>query len=173
VAEVSVNDRYFEAPNEVPHAVIRRGTMLFLAGGITGCPDWQAEAAAWLLETCKHVVIANPRRAYYPEEGRAAEIGKQQIEWEHHHLLKSRQILFWFPEETDCPITLFELGRHLDTPRRLFIGCHPNYLRRFDVEVQVKLEREEQRVHTSFGSLLGEAISWGQKLDRILQRGEP
>ena len=53
-------------------------------------------------------------------------------------------MLFWFPAETICPIALFELGgRLLVREQPLFVGTNPNYQRRLDVEVQLRLARPE------------------------------
>src|SRR5262249_48527274 len=101
---------------------------IFLAGGITGCPNWQQEIVSLLGDL--PVVLLNPRRANFPIDDPAA--ASQQIEWEHRHLRKADAILFWFPCETLCPITLYELGgwsmyRDHRGPRPLFVGVHPQY----------------------------------------------
>jgi hypothetical protein len=111
---------------------------LFLAGGISHCPEWQKEAISLLSDL--EIRIFNPRREYWnmnagPEESR------DQILWEHKYLQQADWILFWFPEETDCPITLFELGKYLVSNKNLFIGMHPNYNRRLDVIEQCAIER--------------------------------
>ena len=59
---------------------------LFLAGGITNCPDWQSEISTMLdaLLTYKSVTVLNPRRI-----GDLAKNGKDaeaQIWWEHKYL---------------------------------------------------------------------------------------
>jgi hypothetical protein len=51
---------YIEAPNSYQPAS-GDGPSVFLAGGITGCPDWQRDARA-LLDAAP-VVVLNPRRA--------------------------------------------------------------------------------------------------------------
>ena len=78
---------------------------VFLAGGITGCPGWQQEIVGRLHDLS--VVLLNPRRANFPINDPTA--APQQIEWEHRHP-KADTIAFWFPCETLCPITLYELG---------------------------------------------------------------
>ena len=110
----------------------------FLAGGISNCPDWQKDIIELLSHTS--LTLANPRRA-----GRVDMVGTEgaeQIEWEYRHLEAARGVLFWFPEETLCPITLFELGAHSRRwpDVRLAVGTHPNYARRFDVETQLRLQ---------------------------------
>ena len=121
--------------------------VLFLAGGITGCSDWQQEVVSRLHDL--PLVILNPRRTNFPIDDPTA--ASQQIEWEHRHLRKADAIAFWFPCETLCPITLYELGawsvyRDERGPRPVFIGVHPEYQRRQDVEIQTRLVRPEVEI---------------------------
>lgn len=89
--------------NDVPQSVD-----LFLAGGITNCPDWQVDAIE-MLDDGSDIVVANPRRDRLLDyEGEDA---AYQIRWEYEFLRRARMILFWFPKESVCPITLFELGK--------------------------------------------------------------
>jgi len=115
---------------------------LFLGGGITNCPDWQSEMIERLSNT--DYVLYNPRRENFdisnPEESDI------QIEWEYRYLNYSTAIMFWFPEETLCPITLYELGKYTSTCRYVFVGCHPNYARKFDVVKQLELSRPDIKV---------------------------
>ena len=55
-------------------------------------------------------------------------------------------VSFWFPEETLCPITLYELGKIAMSNKVMFVGTHPNYKRRFDVIKQLQLVRPEIKV---------------------------
>ncbi|CED92441.1 hypothetical protein [Actinomyces succiniciruminis] len=52
---------------------------IFLAGGITGCPDWQADAIQMLTELGPdNLVIANPRRQHpIPPEGPETSFGNE------------------------------------------------------------------------------------------------
>jgi hypothetical protein len=112
---------------------------LFLAGGITNCPDWQSEVVSKL--SGLPLTILNPRRKSFNMED--PNESEKQIRWEYYHLRRASHTLFWFPEETLCPITLFELGSALERVsnfgNNILIGIHPNYKRRFDIEVQTKL----------------------------------
>ncbi len=49
--------------------------------------------------------------------------------WEHDHLRRAKAIMFWFPSETLCPITLYELGAWTilarQTGTKLFVGADP------------------------------------------------
>jgi len=124
---------YVEALNEPE--LFDTHTKLFLAGGITGCPDWQQEMRALLDDT--NLTLLNPRRADFPIGDPNAAL--EQITWEYYMLRISDAIMFWFPEETLCPIVLYELGAWSMTKKPIFVGVHPDYQRRQDVEIQTKL----------------------------------
>ena len=124
--------KYVEAPSTL-------GPSVFLAGGITGCPDWQKEFVDKLRDT--NLIIYNPRRANFPMGDK--EEGLRQIKWEAKHLDKATCIVFWFPKETICPIVLFELGSWSMTDKPIFVGIHPDYSRRFDVETQLEIRRPD------------------------------
>ena len=127
---------------ECPEVSIGNADSVFLAGGIMGCPDWQAEMFE-LLADCE-LTLFNPRRKTFPiADPNAAEI---QITWEFEHLRKASAILFWFPCESLCPIVLYELGAWSKTNKCLFVGVHPKYQRRTDVEIQTRLVRPDVRV---------------------------
>jgi hypothetical protein len=127
---------------------------LFLAGGISGCPDWQADVVRMLAET--NLVLLNPRRKDFPMDDPSQ--ADFQIKWEHAHLRKASAVLFWFPCETLCPITLYELGAWSMTEKPLFVGIHPNYARRQDVEVQTQLARPEIGIAYSLQELAGQVL---------------
>jgi hypothetical protein len=127
---------------------------LFLAGGISNCPDWQAEAISLL--TGVSGTALNPRRSDVFTD----EIAGEQIAWEFEALHLTKAIIFWFPEETLCPITLFELGvftQRKDIP--VFVGTHPGYLRKFDVVTQLGLARPEIHVVDSVEKLVAQYIT--------------
>lgn len=122
---------------EAPEVYTGQAKSIFLAGGITNCPDWQSEMRNLLADT--NVVLVNPRRKDFPIDDPS--VAKKQIQWEHSHLRKAYAILFWFPKETLCPIVLYELGSWSMMNKPLFIGIHPEYKRKQDVEIQTSLVR--------------------------------
>ena len=132
--------RYVEAPDTGEN--LPPGFSVFLAGGISGCPDWQKELVDKLRDT--DLIIYNPRQAHFPMGDKEA--GLRQIKWEAHYLEKPSCIIFWFPMETICPIVLFELGSWSMTEKPIFVGCHPDYSRRFDVETQLVIRRPDVKV---------------------------
>jgi len=141
---------YVEALDRLKRGVV--GKAVFLAGGITGCPGWQQEMCSLLQDT--DLILLNPRRAHFPIGDPSA--AQEQIEWEHAHLGMADAILFWFPCETLCPITLYELGAWSMTDKPIFVGVHPSYQRRQDVEIQTRLARSEVGIHYSLESLARE-----------------
>jgi hypothetical protein len=143
---------------------------VFLAGGISNCHDWQAEMTTLLQSKCPGIGITNPRNPHYdPAKEGALE---SQITWEFTYLRLASAILFWFPPETLCPITLFELGtwtqRALLLPKEahppeIFIGCDPKYARIDDVRLQTALAYKGRRapeVVTSLQDLADKVIAW-------------
>lgn len=142
--------RYVEAPEDwrqAPHEV-----SVFLGGGITGCPDWQHDAAT-ALDKLDDVLVVNPRRATWPMGDDAA--GEAQVRWEFLSLERVNVHSFWFPEETLCPITLYELGAWTRRARWLVVGVHKNYERAFDVRLQTRLARLGVPVATGFDEYTG------------------
>ena len=105
--------QYIECPTEYTG----KKQSLFLAGGITDCPDWQKDLVQLLSST--NLMLLNPRRAHFPIHDPTA--SQVQIKWEYRHLHKADMISFWFPKETLCPIVLYELGAWSMTQKQI---CH-------------------------------------------------
>lgn len=132
--------KYIEIPTEYTQENIGE-CRLFIAGGITGCPDWQSELVKLLKDD--NIVIFNPRRSNFPTN---IDITEEQIGWEHRYLRRANIISFWFSKETICPIVLYELGAWSMTKKKIFVGMHPEYSRRKDVEVQTRLVRPDVNI---------------------------
>jgi len=130
--------------------------VIFLAGGISSCPDWQKEVESHLKFAFEHknFLVVNPRRDNFDMADKRATV--QQIEWEHKMLERCDTLLFWFPEETLCPITLYELGNYTDKKKNLIVGVHDRYKRRVDVEKQTQLRRPDVKVAVGFDAFLAE-----------------
>lgn len=67
------------------------GIKCFLAGGITGCQDWQQTVISQLEEYDRNnnnilsdLVVFNPRRKNFPIDDPAASL--EQIKWEFKHI---------------------------------------------------------------------------------------
>ena len=142
---------------EAPDEYAGPGPSLFLAGGISGTVDWQADIIGRLADL--PLVLLNPRRRNFPVHDPSAAEG--QIAWEYRHLRRATAVLFWFPPETLCPIALFELGgRTLVPGQPLFVGTHPDYVRRLDVVIQLRLARPEVEVVSDTAALADRVRAW-------------
>lgn len=129
--------KYIQCPNSI-HGN-QTDVRLFLAGGITGCPNWQDRAVEKFSTLPDEATIYNPRRTSFDvNDPNATEF---QIKWEFEALHNSTDILFWFPCETLCPITLYEYGRYLTKYSyvNIFVGAHPEYKRLEDLKIQTQL----------------------------------
>jgi hypothetical protein len=146
---------YIEAPEEW-YPSLRSSAYrpsVFLAGGITECPDWQADAAR-LLDS---VAVLNPRRRNFPMDHPSA--AHDQIGWEFRHLHRANVVLFWFPESTSAqPGALYELGRHAALDRPIAVGVDPAYARATDVREQLALARPSVTVHDNLLDVCREAV---------------
>lgn len=141
---------YVEAPQEYTGAP----PALFLAGGITDCPDWQADARRHLAHV--PAALLNPRRAAFPIDDPDAAEG--QIDWEFRHLRRADVVLFWFPAGAALqPIALYELGVHAATGKPVAVGAEPGYPRRLDVVLQLGHLRPTVRVWDSLTGTCAEA----------------
>jgi len=147
--------RYLQCPNELdlnnlgPHV-----HKIFMAGGITGVGDWQSEVIGKIFSpryVYKDLVFINPRRADFDIDDPGS--AEKQIEWEHRYLNQVDEIYFWFPKEAKCMITLFELGWALGANKKVKIACHPEYMRAFDVQEQVKLRAPWIKIYESLDEL--------------------
>jgi hypothetical protein len=140
---------------------------IFLAGGITNCPDWQQEAIELFTTFKTPLVIFNPRQKNFDVNDPTA--SKKQIIWEYNCLKAVDAILFWFSEGSLNPIVLFEYGKELGRKRNnIFVGCHPNYPRLTDVIIQTYLERPNLMIDTTLNSLVCRLVDWvktGEKND--------
>jgi Nucleoside 2-deoxyribosyltransferase like len=161
--------RVIAAPDDSP--VTDGSKTLFLSGGITGAPDWQQEFITMLGGT--GLVIYNPRLVDFDE--RLAE-ARPQIKWEFDRLAWADAISFWFPAEAKCVITLHELGQWLPKRvmlnndgdeivgyKRIFIGVHPDYARRVDVEIQADLVRPGIEIVNSLFDLSEMVRTWSDE----------
>lgn len=129
--------------------------IVFLAGGISGCSDWQKEVIEHLSYEDDTYIVLNPRR-----EGtinrKDRVVSDIQIDWEYRYLRLATDVLFWFPPSSICPITLFELGGALERRAYVHVGCDPNYDRRLDLEIQIEKSRRNIKIKYSLAELVAD-----------------
>lgn len=131
---------------------------VFLAGGITDCPDWQTEAATRLTEA--GISVYNPRREQWDmTSGPAASVA--QIEWEHLRLRSANLTMFWFPRSVRSvqPIALYELGFAIGEGRPIVVGADPAYMRHLDVVTQLALAAPDTTVHHTLPATIAATIA--------------
>lgn len=135
---------------------------LFLAGGITNCPNWQNEMIEKLKET--NIIIFNPRRESYPINEDSTSL--KQIKWEYDYLKSADIISYWFSEGSINPISLYELGMWGNSrDKKIFIGVHPDYQRKEDVYIQTRLARPDIKIVDSIDKLCKQIIKYNGKKD--------
>jgi hypothetical protein len=130
---------YLEAPNEWDPKFHKDYDSIFLAGGVSNSFDWQAHIFDLLVDT--GAVIINPRRSPYPEGDPMA--AQAQTEWEYRYMQRADAIIYWFTNETLCPITLYELGIWSMTDKPIAIGIEPGYARESEVRTHTALIRPD------------------------------
>ena len=124
-----------------------RDILLFLAGGITNCPDWQKEVIA-LLEKVNpsDLVVFNPRRDNFPIHD--PNVAKEQITWEFKYLNMADIFTMYFSSgDSDQPICMYELGRNIvrmqmkyptDWEKRIVVSIARDYKRFDDANFQTQ-----------------------------------
>lgn len=123
---------------------------IFLAGGITNCPQWQEKVIKELemLEPINaHATVFNPRRKDFSFNN-TYEV-YQQIKWEFDRLEQMDIFSMYFCDADSVqPICLYELGRNIvrmqnrfpnDWKDRIVISIEPGYTRKDDVLIQMDL----------------------------------
>jgi len=142
-------------------------TKIFLAGGITNCPDWQSETIGameiysfpktqGIFSFIKqNITIYNPRRKNFPiDDPNAAEV---QIVWEYKHLQGADLVVFWFSRGSLNPIVLYELGRWGNSSDKpIIIGVDEEYERKKDVIMQTGLARPDVVIRSSLSDVIND-----------------
>jgi hypothetical protein len=121
---------------------------VFLAGGITDCPDWQSEVIKYLrhyeINNKLDLVVYNPRRKFFDIY---KDDPQEQIKWEYNAINKADIFSVYFcGSKSVQPICLYELGVKIgeskynrsieDINNKLIVSVENEYSRRIDVIVQ-------------------------------------
>lgn len=147
--------KIYQAPNKVDWYEVAKRKSIFLAGGITGCEDWQSDLIEELqnlndsgLFDLGGLVIFNPRRDNF--DVMDMEVKIEQIKWEHKCLEKCDICSFFFPaSESVQPITLYELGRYLRKYNSV-VSIQEGYKRAEDVKIQLALDGNCCSIYSSY-----------------------
>lgn len=129
-----------------PHLYIPKhdDITVFLAGGITGCRDWQQQVINDLFRMISkddsQVVIYNPRRKKFNVNDQ--DMVEDQTTWEFQYLNDVDIFSMYFVGGDQVqPIRLYELGRYVKNAFDYgqVIGVEKDYIRDYDVVMQVAL----------------------------------
>ena len=143
---------YVEAPNYKENLPNLKS--IFLAGGITGCSDWQSELIQKIQN--KDLIVFNPRRRFFDITDKSA--SGVHIKWERDHLSEADYISFWFCKDQIQPIVLFELGKYaFSWEHEIVVGVEFGYPREIDVMTQLTIEMPEIIIHRTLDEM-AEAI---------------
>jgi len=166
---------YLKAPQGLdPTDTSLKSPFVFMAGGITNCPDWQSVLIDVLLHKEKGLegTLFNPRRKNFPIGDLSA--AYEQIKWEFDALNAADIILFWFARGSDNPIVMYEYGTHLyryvyeDSLPTIVVGCDPLYSRIKDVIMQTDLRSPNLTVHQNSDSFTAATVrAIRQQMDRL------
>lgn len=140
------------APEKIVNNSTSTNTIwIFLAGGITSCPDWRTEVIAQLNKnyaTDGRITILNPRREDFNISDKTETL--RQIKWEYRAIKKCDIFgMFFCESESVQPICMYELGKQLsyyssvlDYTEKIMhveIGVEEEYSRKDDVIIQSNL----------------------------------
>jgi hypothetical protein len=122
------------SPNQSPQHLMT----LFLAGSIENgtATNWQQMVENRLLDS--NITIFNPRRDYWDStwiQRKSNHEFNYQVNWELNRLEEASAIIMYFDPETKSPITLLELGIHVNNNKRLFVCCPDKFYRKGNVEI--------------------------------------
>jgi len=124
--------RLIKAPNKYEHDKL----CLFLAGStkMDKAKDWRSYVAQKL--SSLDITILNPiRDDWGPSWGQSIKDEKfrEQVEWELDAMHNADIILFYFAPSTKSPISLMELGLHIED--NIVVCCPDGYWRKGNVDI--------------------------------------
>lgn len=153
--------KVYQAPDKVDWYELAKRKSIFLAGGITGCDDWQSDLVEELqdlddsgLFDLRGLVIFNPRRDDFDVMDMTVKV--EQIKWEHKCLEKCDICSFFFPaSESVQPITLYELGKY-SRDHLSVVSIQEGYKRAEDVKIQLALDGNFGAIYRSYDEAIRE-----------------
>lgn len=117
--------------------------VVFLAGSIEmgKAEDWQARMERVVEDIDAHIVVANPRREAWDAswvQSIENPVFREQVDWELDHIERADLVVFYFQPGTQSPITLLELGKHLeraDAAKSTLVCCPEGFWRKGNIEI--------------------------------------
>jgi hypothetical protein len=106
----------------------------------------------------KSFALFNPRRENFPIHDPNASF--EQIKWEWNLLREASAVSMWFPKETEGPISLFELGRWLCSPKPIYVGIESGYKREVELRASVEALRPGLPISTTLEQHATTVAAW-------------
>ena len=105
--------KIFTAPN-IPEEMPDNAVTAFLAGGITGCDDWQKKTIEYLesYPNTDRLVVFNPRGAFFDSDYPLERDVYRQAKWEHYFLSRTHIFTMYFCEGKSQRLSMYELGKY-------------------------------------------------------------
>lgn len=142
--------RYLEPPNYLNLSEYTKS--VFLAGSVGSKENWREDLGARITDE-SDLMIFSP----YVKNFDNKKISEQELtEWENYHLNKASIVVFWFSWETFAPISLLELGLHIN--KNLVVGCDLDYLKRDNLEIQLSIHRPDLKIAYDLKDVLKEIL---------------
>jgi hypothetical protein len=152
--------------------------LIFLAGPIKEAPNWQDEAACFLLSQKRDLLVASPRSGVRDEIAKYVLIGDEtffsrQREWERYYLDVASQrgaILFWLPGEVehDChksygAMTRLELGQWMtnykhDRNVRFCVGSDGKFSELNTIRYDLQMDAPDKDIKKTLEATCREAL---------------
>ena len=141
--------------------------LVFLAGSIEmgKAEDWQARVGDYLQSIDPKIVVANPRRTQWDSSWVQSidnPMFKEQVDWELDHIERSDLVVFYFQPGTQSPITLLELGKHLeraDASQSTLVCCPEGFWRKGNVDIACN-RRGVEKPTTTLDGLMERIQEW-------------
>jgi len=123
--------------------------LIFLAGGIHACPDWQKKVVNNLSDL--NITIFNPRD---PDNGEDVIKNFGFDSWTENWMKRADLVVFWFCKETTQHKWIFHLGRFSERSNVVVVGFHPEYRYKEPIRNLFMLSRLRSNFVDSLDSLI-------------------
>jgi len=147
----------------LPHTSWDEGKeSIYLYGSITRSSGWQNEVIGLLKPY--GIQFLNPKHWDVNRINIEVEV-MRQLGWENKAFKLCSRVIFWFDhkisnklEHSIWPNAWYLLGKAINSGKKFYVGCHPNYLRFDDLRVRLKIDAPKMELHNSLRNLILEVV---------------
>jgi hypothetical protein len=128
---------------------------IFLGGSLSG--EWRRQVIAGLENTELIIFTSWFESPDYPDPSQEPDL----IDWEYRHLQHSDAVLFWFCPKDLAENAMIQLGMYSQAAwQRLFVGVHPEYQWRREVETWCQVVCKGIKVSHQIDDILIQVQAW-------------